>query len=213
MARYNREELYERVWTMPIRDLARQYGVSDVALGKTCRKLNVPVPGRGYWNKKAANQLVEPRPPLPSASSNERPTARARLGPQQVQTFGLNPQTLADVGLGVERHPVAVSLDSAKPPVLDWEPFGSELQRIESEGAHAEVCALRPLHPGPLAAGARIVRRVHQPKSKLLGLFLGRPVCGQDLFTRNGFDDDDLEHVSALANVGGQREAVIAEGG
>ena len=31
-----------------------------------------------------------------------------------------------------------MSLDSAKPLVLDWEPFGSELRRIESEGAHAE---------------------------------------------------------------------------
>jgi hypothetical protein len=44
---------------------ASEYGVSDVALGKICRKLYIPVPGRGYWNKKAANQPVEPRPSLP----------------------------------------------------------------------------------------------------------------------------------------------------
>ena len=31
---------------------------------------------------------------------------------------------------------------------------------------------------------------------------------GQDFFTRNGIDDDDLEHVSALANVGGRAEAL-----
>jgi hypothetical protein len=66
MARYDREDLYERVWTVPIRKLAKQYGVSDVALAKSCRKLSIPLPGRGYWAKKVANQPVGPRPPLPA---------------------------------------------------------------------------------------------------------------------------------------------------
>lgn len=65
MARYNREELYEKVWTTPVRILAREYGVSDVAIAKACRKLHIPLPGRGYWNKMAAHRPVEPRPPLP----------------------------------------------------------------------------------------------------------------------------------------------------
>jgi hypothetical protein len=65
MARYNREELYEKVWTTPVRILAREYGVSDVAIAKACRKLHIPLPGRGYWNKMAAHWPVEPRPPLP----------------------------------------------------------------------------------------------------------------------------------------------------
>ncbi len=65
MSRYNRKDLYEKVWSDPMRTVAKEFGVSDVALGKTCRKLYVPVPGRGYWAKKAANQPVDPRPPLP----------------------------------------------------------------------------------------------------------------------------------------------------
>jgi hypothetical protein len=65
MVRYDREELYEKVWRMPVRLAAREYGVSDVAIGKVCRKLHIPVPGRGYWAKRAANRPVEPRPPLP----------------------------------------------------------------------------------------------------------------------------------------------------
>jgi hypothetical protein len=65
MSRYNREALYEKVWTVTVRELAKEYGVSDVAMGKTCRKLHIPVPGRGYWAKKAANAAVDPRPPLP----------------------------------------------------------------------------------------------------------------------------------------------------
>jgi hypothetical protein len=58
MARYDREDLYEKVWTLTMQKAAKEYGVSDVALGKTCRKLHIPVPGRGYWNKMAANQPV-----------------------------------------------------------------------------------------------------------------------------------------------------------
>jgi len=61
--------------------------------------------------------------------------------------------------------------------------------------------------------GARIVRRLHQPKSKLLGLFLGLPVGGQNLFTRDGIDDDDVENVSALTHIRGQRQGVVAVGG
>jgi hypothetical protein len=65
MTRYDRETLYEKVWTVTMRELAKEYGVSDVAMGKTCRKLHIPVPGTGYWNKVAARLPVDPSPPLP----------------------------------------------------------------------------------------------------------------------------------------------------
>ena len=67
-ARYNREDLYERVWTVLMTKLAKQYEVSDVALAKACRKLSIPLPGRGYWAKKDANRPVGPRPPLPTVA-------------------------------------------------------------------------------------------------------------------------------------------------
>jgi hypothetical protein len=70
VTRYNREQLYREVWSGPIQRLAAIYGVSDVALAKTCRKLNIPLPGRGYWNKKSANKNVPERPPLPFLESN-----------------------------------------------------------------------------------------------------------------------------------------------
>ena len=49
MKRYDRAALYEQVWLKPVRDVAKSYGISDVRLGKVCRKLRVPVPPRGYW--------------------------------------------------------------------------------------------------------------------------------------------------------------------
>jgi hypothetical protein len=46
--RLNREELYEQVWSTPMTKLAKQYQISDVGLAKICKKLKIPVPGRGY---------------------------------------------------------------------------------------------------------------------------------------------------------------------
>lgn len=62
-----REELYEEVWSEPMATVAGKYGLSDVGLAKICRKLDVPVPWRGYWRKKQVGQTVK-RPPLPKLS-------------------------------------------------------------------------------------------------------------------------------------------------
>lgn len=45
LARYNRAELYEKVWSEPMRILAKQYNVSDVYLARVCRLLRIPLPG------------------------------------------------------------------------------------------------------------------------------------------------------------------------
>jgi Ankyrin repeats (many copies) len=64
LVQYNRGELYEKVWSQPMRILAQQYGVSDVYLARVCRLLRVPLPGRGYWAKKTAGRPTKKRPPL-----------------------------------------------------------------------------------------------------------------------------------------------------
>lgn len=53
-----REQLYDLVWSEPMQRLAKQIGISDVAIAKHCRKLGVPVPERGYWNKLQAGKPV-----------------------------------------------------------------------------------------------------------------------------------------------------------
>ena len=47
-----REQLYERVWQMLIDTLRKEFGISNVGLGKICRHRQIPVPPRGYWAKK-----------------------------------------------------------------------------------------------------------------------------------------------------------------
>ena len=64
-SRYDRQRLYEQVWSEPTQQVAKRYGVSDVAIAKACALLDVPKPPRGYWAKKAAGQKLPDRPPLP----------------------------------------------------------------------------------------------------------------------------------------------------
>ena len=66
LSRYNRERLYEEVWTAPTQQIALQYGVTDVALAKACKHLKVPKPPRGYWAKKEAGIRVPAKPALPA---------------------------------------------------------------------------------------------------------------------------------------------------
>jgi hypothetical protein len=57
---------YAEIWEQPLVKLAPKYGISAVALGKVCRKLQIPLPGRGYWVKKEFGKPVK-RLPLPVA--------------------------------------------------------------------------------------------------------------------------------------------------
>jgi hypothetical protein len=43
-----REEIYQRVWSKPATLLAKDLGISDVAIAKICKKLNIPKPYSGY---------------------------------------------------------------------------------------------------------------------------------------------------------------------
>lgn len=46
-----RDELHQLVWQIPMIQLAKQYGLSDRGLAKICDRMQIPVPGRGYWAK------------------------------------------------------------------------------------------------------------------------------------------------------------------
>src|ERR1035437_8354557 len=58
----SRDELYDLVWTKPIMRLAEIYDISDVGLAKMCRRLRVPRPPVGYWQRLAAGQKISRTP-------------------------------------------------------------------------------------------------------------------------------------------------------
>jgi hypothetical protein len=77
---YRRDELYDQVWKDPVRTVARSYGISDVWLAKICRKLSVPLPGRGYWARKRAgwDPKCVPLPPITEGKPTDLTVPRRR---------------------------------------------------------------------------------------------------------------------------------------
>jgi hypothetical protein len=51
-----RRQLYDLIWSKPMRDAAAEIGISDVGLKKVCVRHRVPVPPQGYWNKVHSGQ-------------------------------------------------------------------------------------------------------------------------------------------------------------
>jgi hypothetical protein len=63
-----RQQLYEMVWTKPMSQLARDFGISDVGLAKVCARQNVPTPPRGYWALLEVGK-APPKPALPAEAN------------------------------------------------------------------------------------------------------------------------------------------------
>lgn len=95
--RVTRERLYEQIWQRPVRTVAAEYGISDVGLAKICKKLDVPRPTVGYWNRVQHGQSP-PRIALPP---------RARDVPAEAEICGV-----------VKTEPAASEGPTPAPPVV-----------------------------------------------------------------------------------------------
>lgn len=120
---WNREELYQEVWAIPMKTLAQNYGISDVGLAKVCRKLAIPLPGRGHWARKEAGQEVK-QAPLPPLKENiiirkpiprpEPPKLTSLATQMEIAQLQQLEQTTGDVVLkrGNLSHPLIVQARS-----------------------------------------------------------------------------------------------------
>jgi hypothetical protein len=70
---YDRETLYKEVWEKPVTEVAKRYKVSDVAIHKVCKALDIPTPPAGYWAKLRAGKPVSVIP-LPKSDKPSRKT-------------------------------------------------------------------------------------------------------------------------------------------
>lgn len=64
-----REELYRKVWREPMTKLAPQFGLSDTALAKICRKHEIPLPPVGYWARHSLDPDAD-AVPLPKVDND-----------------------------------------------------------------------------------------------------------------------------------------------
>lgn len=153
-----REELYDLVWSDPMRDLAKRFHLSDVGLKKICTKHRIPVPGRGHWQKLRAGKNSR-RIPLPAVKN----AAAIHFSRQPPPVQPDQEQTLPDPALEAEKafpavvvaealsrpHPLTIAmrqdLKGRKP-----DDYGA-IHCIEPESFSARI------HPGSTARLLRIV--------------------------------------------------------
>jgi len=53
-----RKELYDLVWAEPLSRLAKRFKISDIGLRKICKRMNIPIPAMGHWQKIQYNKKV-----------------------------------------------------------------------------------------------------------------------------------------------------------
>lgn len=77
-AKLSAHDLQTIIWTKPALALQDMLGVSNVAIIKRARKLGIPVPGRGFWNRVAFGKISHPQgipPQIRHAARNNGPSA------------------------------------------------------------------------------------------------------------------------------------------
>ena len=114
-----RKKLYEQVWTTPMSKLAKEYHISGNGLKKICKKLNVPFPGVGYWQRKQFGN-EPPQPPLPPLKNGpDRVTRQIRVDDTDKEEFVVpEAKTLLDQERNTgKKIVVAASLRSPHPLV------------------------------------------------------------------------------------------------
>jgi len=81
-------ELNEQVWAEPMILLATRYGITGTGLAKICRKLSIPVPPRGYWQR----PLWSPRERPVGVVGEERPGGEGPPAPRPADRLGEWPE-------------------------------------------------------------------------------------------------------------------------
>ena len=193
MLHYDREELYRKVWEQPLLKIAEEYGVSAVALGKTCRKLSVPVPGRGHWAKLAFGHEGVEKPPLPkldkvpviyrSPVAQKKPKSSDQNDPE----FAAIDHLLASGAL----NPVPIDA-TARPHSL----IRSTASRLWSQSRKDENGILLPREPGGLdvKVSAGTLDRALQVMAQVVGVL-----------ERQGFSVEVSQQGRTTALINGER--------
>lgn len=86
MPLFTRMEFYDLLWSEPASKIAKDLGISDVALGKAAKRHGIPAPERGYWAKVAAGKhaLKRKLPPRGLGQSD-----LVRVGREEIPSQGI----------------------------------------------------------------------------------------------------------------------------
>lgn len=157
----SREDLYQKVWTTPATKLASEFGISDVALGKICRRMDIPKPAPGYWRKIETGH----HPPIPPLTTPNQDTLTGVCIPYHFQAEQLalkDPQIserLAAEQLSENRIVVAETLIDPHPLVAamyHWREDQAQEREVEERDSLPDI----EVSDGTLDRAMRIMNAV-----------------------------------------------------
>jgi hypothetical protein len=148
----SREELYRRVWELPVVTLAKEFDISDVGLSKACRANDIPLPPRGHWVKLQHGKTVT-KPALPPSTVTvvviDAPRHRLPVPPNRKRPASAEPQKIVLEAPSPSHH-LAPFAKATKQQLLSGKP-AYELVHLHktdlfdcqvSRGAIDEACQL-----------------------------------------------------------------------
>jgi hypothetical protein len=105
-----RVELYRRVWSTPVRTLAKDFGLSDVGLAKICEKHQIPRPPVGHWIRVQLGQETD-QTPLPQIDDANLEMVTIAIRPKVVEAL------TEDIGPEVRAMliPAPITIEADKP--------------------------------------------------------------------------------------------------
>jgi hypothetical protein len=145
--RLTRQELHDLVWSEPAYKVAARYGISGPGLAKICRKFDISVPERGYWNRVQAGHKVSkgrfkpakagssedvvivqghgPRPPKPPEPELDPHIVRL------IEAEALEESAIVVPDVVVRLHPEAKKMGDAAQMTRGWDRRLEPVEAIE----------------------------------------------------------------------------------
>jgi len=163
----DRESLFAMVWDRPTTEVAKELGISDVALGKLCQRLQVPKPPRGYWAMVKAGRV--PKRPSLLAFSEAKQRRMERLLAKEKKIKSKNSVKLANLQL--EFFNLALDeLAEAGSDTTGIDLVDGSIRSIDEELAAQILILIQNRYDKWLEAGSTAAQSTHGAHSSICGL-------------------------------------------
>jgi hypothetical protein len=145
---FTREQLYEEVWSTPMKHIGIKYGLSGPSVRRACDDLQVPVPAQGHWTRVQMGHVMQ-RPPLPAMVERHKtadvPSPGERHAPRRKRIE-------LSLRLSQESSPAPVQKQVFEAPTRWHSAIGELRARCEKSAANAIQMKKRDeweqAHPG-----------------------------------------------------------------
>lgn len=135
----SRNDLYRKVWSKSAVQLAKDWGISDVAIAKLCKKHNVPKPPLGYWARIQHGQKIR-RPVLPKADDERLEVVRFQRYETSQDRPVQDPETAAKIAAEKDASNQIVVADQ----LIDPHPLVERTHKSIASAAADERSIVRP---------------------------------------------------------------------